>query len=98
MTNLGHPLSENLVVVDMTDGNADTTTVHLPATRGRDRSGKHFTDYDFAPTTWSSMCGQVERGGVYNHAGILEHAPLCFDCRVAHMIEYAQPRPRSVET
>ncbi len=78
---------DNLIVLDLNDGKADTSIAHLPAPErwhGRGGPRVRFDDYEFAPATWSSICGI--NGPIYNHAGILEQTPICVDCRITQII------------
>lgn len=70
---------EELVVVDIRDGIADTTIVHLPKRR-IEPGGFTFDSYDFAPATWPPVCGLIRSGWVYVRAGMLEDARVCPDC------------------
>jgi hypothetical protein len=72
---------EQLVIVDITDGIANTSLVHLPAVRCQ-KGGFRFDAYDFPPATWPSACG-TGSGSVYVRAGLLEHAEICGDCLAA---------------
>jgi len=69
---------EQLVIVDITDGIANTSLVHLPATRCN-KGGFRFDSYDFPPATWPAACGNGS-GAVYVRAGVLEDAGICPDC------------------
>lgn len=64
--------AEELVVVEIVDGLADTSVVHQPVYPNR------FNALDFPPTTWRSKCG-VD-GWVYAHAGELVDVPVCAAC------------------
>lgn len=74
---------ERHIIVEIIDGLADTTVVHLPASRSNvaGRGGQSFLEYDFAPSHWISVCGV--RGSVYVHAGMLENAVVCSACEAA---------------
>ncbi len=76
---------DSLVVVEIVDGYADTSLVHLPAAEksfgGHDQIVFRFADLKWAPRSWPSRCGIV--GDVYNHGGILEGAPVCGACQAA---------------
>ena len=78
---------ERLVIVELVDGIADTRIVHHPATvkrfGGEGQIECRFDNRTFPPVHWPSACGQVPKGSVYNHAGMLEDAPICVDCQVA---------------
>jgi len=76
---------EELVIVDITDGVAITTLVHLPAIRsnGWDQGGGTFTSYDFPPAMWPSKCGAVPKGAVYLRAGPFADAVICRECLAA---------------
>jgi len=67
--------AEELVVVEIVDGLADTKVVHLPVYPRR------FKALDFPPTSWVSMCGVA--GWVYVHAGELGDVPVCPLCQAA---------------
>jgi hypothetical protein len=69
---------EELVIVEIVDGVANTRLVHLPATRCN-KGGFRFDSYDFPPTRWPAACG-VGSGSVYVRAGFLEDAVVCADC------------------
>ncbi len=80
---------DRLVVVEIVDGYADTSLVHLPAAEktfgGHDQIVLTFASRRFSPRTWPSACGQVTHGYVYNHGGLLEDAPVCGACHVVAM-------------
>ena len=72
---------ERLIIVDITNGKANTTRVHLPATRSN-KGGFRFDTYQFPPATWPAACGNGS-GHVYVHTGPFEHALVCRECRLA---------------
>jgi hypothetical protein len=76
---------EELVVVEIVDGQADLTLVHLPAHKRIDggRGGPTFDRYDFSPSVWPSACRLIEDGYVYVRAGLLADAPVCAECEAA---------------
>jgi hypothetical protein len=77
---LGAPAdtAEDLVIVEIVDGVANTTLVHLPATRCS-KGGFRFDSYDFPPTRWPAACG-VGSGSVYVRAGEFAESAICPDC------------------
>ncbi len=79
--------TDRLVVVELVDGYADTSLVHLPAAEttygGHDQIVLTFASRRFSPRTWPSACGKVTHGYVYNHGGLLEDAPICRKCQAA---------------
>lgn len=68
---------EELVVVQIVDGQADESIVHLPLYPNR------FNALDFAPTRWTSACRKVHSGSVYARAGVFADAPVCSVCEAA---------------
>ena len=72
---------EELVIVEINDGVANTALVHLPATRCN-KGGFRFDSYDFPPSTWPPACGLLPSGWVYVRAGLLENARICRECEV----------------
>ncbi len=86
-------MTDHLVVVQITDGTADTSLVHQPAPSKQQGFNGNVTirldTHTFPPRTWPSACGQVQHGYVYNHAGLLQDAPVCVDCDIAILIEGA---------
>lgn len=76
---------EPLVVVEVLDGHADTTIVHLPALRAVESGagGPLFTRYEWPPAVWPSACRRVRAGSVYVHGGVLAGVPVCADCEAA---------------
>jgi hypothetical protein len=80
------PISlEELVVVNIVDGVADTTLVHLPAHRRcvGGAGGPTFDRFEFSPAVWPSAGRLVDNGFVYVRAGLLEGAPVCAVCEGA---------------
>lgn len=76
-------LEDELIILQLVDGTADTTVAHLPAaTRGGQESQIRWADYDAPPVTWQSACRQII-GPVYNRGGVLEHIDICPDCEEA---------------
>ena len=73
---------EQLVVVEIIDGVADTTLVHLPAVQCHG-GGLKFHSFDFPPATWPPACQQIRSGAVYVRAGMLADAVVCPDCEAA---------------
>jgi len=73
--------TERLIIVDITDGQANTRLVHLPAER-TNRGGFRFDSFDFPPATWPTACGNGS-GAVYVHTGPFEDALICRECRLA---------------
>lgn len=71
---------EELIVVDIIDGLANTTTVHLP--QRKPIGGIRFDAFDFPPATWPAACGHGS-GSVYVRAGMLEDAVICSACEAA---------------
>jgi hypothetical protein len=71
---------EQLVIVEITDGIADTSLVHLPAERCN-KGGFRFDSYDFPPSTWPAACGRGS-GSVYVRAGCLADARICPECEM----------------
>lgn len=72
---------EELVIVDIVDGIANTQTVHLP--QRKPIGGISFDAFDFPPNTWPPACGAFRSGSVYVHAGMLENAVVCSACEAA---------------
>ncbi len=80
-------MTDNLIILNTNNGQADTTIAHLPAPErwhGRGGPRTPFDDYEFAPANWSSICG-ID-GPVYNHAGVLERTPICRNCMITQII------------
>jgi len=65
---------EQLVVVEIVDGVADQTIVHLP------RHPNRFDALEWPPVTWPPACLSFRSGGVYAHAGMVADAPVCGLC------------------
>ncbi len=81
-------MADTLIVLEMNDGMADTSVAHLPAEErwfGRGGPKTRFSDYEWTPTRWASMCGEVN-GTVYNRGGPLEQTPICWPCRIAQIV------------
>lgn len=76
---------EELIVVEIVDGIAQTDVVHLPARRAlaAGRGGPTFDRFDFPPDPWPSACREVPAGAVYVRAGVLASAPICPGCAEA---------------
>jgi len=66
-------------IVEIVDGVADTSLVHLPAAVSK-RGAFRFDSYDFPPATWPSSCRKIRSGAVYVRAGMLANATVCPDC------------------
>ncbi len=84
-------MTENLIILHITNGQADTTIAHLPAPErwhGRGGPRTRFAAYEFAPANWSSICG-ID-GPVYNHHGALEETPICPDCKITQLVWSAE--------
>lgn len=80
-----HPLAslpvEELIVVEIINGIADTSLVHRPARNsGPGRGGSRFDQFDFAPSRWPSACRRLASGSVYARAGEFADAPVCPEC------------------
>jgi len=72
------------IVLEITDGDADTRLAHLPAplrmvTGTRGGCQLQWDDYDYPPARWRSACGLVD-GWVYNRGGVLAGVPVCLAC------------------
>lgn len=79
------PVEDDLIVLQIVDGLADTTIAHRPM-RQREmvegRGGRrHWDTYDEPPTRWKSECG-VD-GWVYNRGGSLADIQICGACEEA---------------
>jgi hypothetical protein len=83
-------VTEHLVIVGLVDGYADTSIVHQPAPLkkcgGHGQISFKFAHNNSIPRTWPSLCGHVTHGWVYNHGGVLQDAPMCWDCRIAKLV------------
>lgn len=80
------PLEDDLIVLQIVDGLADTTVAHIPMQyRGmvEGKGGCHirFDAYDEPPTRWKGECG-VD-GWVYNRGGSLANIEICGACEAA---------------
>ncbi len=80
-------MTEQLVILNIVDGIADTHHVHIPAVSKRfghlGQIELLFDNRNFPPAHWPSLCGTIPAGWVYAHAGLLEDAPVCPACRLA---------------
>lgn len=74
------------IILDVTDGVADTTLAHLPAetltSNGPGGSQIRWADFEAPPVSWQSACGDVY-GWVYNRAGALADIEICVGCEIA---------------
>lgn len=61
----------------------DTDTERLAHRPAAEYAMKQFPDITraFAPASWPSACGQVQRGLVFLHAGMLANLPDCPACQ-----------------
>jgi hypothetical protein len=74
---------EQLVVVEIVDGMADESLVHLPAYRSNSERGSRFVDYDFPPSVWPPACKAFTSGSVYARGGEFAGSLICRACEEA---------------